>query len=57
MSLVRRNIFANFPSKFWVAIATYVLILFHLKLLGEVAYGMIGSEIATMPLQKGEELR
>ncbi len=57
MSLVRRNIFANFLCKFWVAIATYALILFHLKVLGEVVYGMIGSEIATMPLQKGEELR
>lgn len=45
MSLVKRNILANFLSKFWVAIATYASIPFYLKLLGAGAYGLIGFNI------------
>src|SRR5215831_9771679 len=42
MSLVRRNIIANFAGQGWIALMGFVFVPFYLRLIGAEGYGLIG---------------
>jgi O-antigen/teichoic acid export membrane protein len=42
LSLVRRNVIANYASQGWMAVMTFVFVPFYLKFIGAEGYGLVG---------------
>src|SRR5262245_18159396 len=56
MSLVKRNIIANFAGQGWVALMGFVFVPFYLKFIGATGYGLVGFFVllsSTMALLDG----